>query len=205
MYYYIYKICNFFLDIYYKNKSKVFFIQDIKTSNNNKKTTLFKLYMFYYFNFFINCMPLFIKNRFNNLFNNFDNNSLIKLQFTNGRINRNIIYKNISSFNLSKNIKLNYSDQNFFNENELMMLRRHVVLDIFYRDISNNKISIKNLISDYADKSKNFTENKIKNILILENININRFYLTYLSGIKRLEREYNLELEDYHVSDIYEF
>jgi hypothetical protein len=150
-------------------------------------------------------MPISTKLYLQNIFNNYDNNRLIKIQFSNGRINRNIIYKNTSSYNLSKNIKTNYSDENLFNENEIMMIRRKIILDIFYKDNENNKISIKNIIENYADRHKKYNENKIKNILLLENIDKNKIYITYLQGIKRLEKEYNLEERDYHVSDIYDF
>jgi hypothetical protein len=205
MYYYIYKICNYCLDIYYNCKSKIFFIQDIKTNNENKKITLLKLYFFYYFNFLLNYIPIRTRLYLQNTFNNYDNNRLIKIQFSNGKINRNIIYKNISSYNLSKNIKTNYSDENLFNENEIMMMKKKIVLDIFYKDNANNKTSIKNLIENYADKNKKYNDNKIKNILLLENIDKNKIYLTYLQGIRRQEKEYNLEEIDYHVSDIYDF
>jgi len=153
---------------------------------------------------------LFLENKFSN----YDNNKLITVKLSNGKINRNIIYKNISSYKLSKNIKLNYSDKNFFDENELMMNRKYIILDIFYKDIINGEldniisiknISIKNIIENYADKSKKYDENKIKNILLLENIDKNKIYISYMQSIKRYEKEFDLEITDYHIYDLYNF
>ena len=206
LYYYIYKLCNYYLSFYHNCKSKIFFIQDIKTTDKNIISILnLKLYFFYFIIYLVNIMPIKTKLFLENKFNNYDNNKLITVKFSNGKINRNIIYKNISSYNLSKNIKLNYSDKNFFDENELIMNRKYIILDIFYKDASNNKISIKNIIENYVDKNKNYDENKIKNILLLENIDKNKIYISYMQSIKRYEKEFDLEITDYHIYDLYNF
>jgi hypothetical protein len=206
LYYYIYKLCNYYLSFYHNCKSKIFFIQDIKTTDENIISILnLKLYFFYFVNCLVNIMPIKTKLFLENKFNNYDNNKLITVKFSNGKINRNIIYKNISSYKLSKNIKLNYSDKNFFDENELIMNRKYIILDIFYKDISDNIISIKNIIENYVDKNKNYDENKIKNILLLENIDKNKIYIAYLQNMKRQEKEFDLEIMDYHICDFYNF
>ena len=205
MYYYIYKFCNYILDIFYSYKSKILFIQDIKTIQENKKKTLIKLYFYYYLNYILTKMPIRTKLYFQSLLYNLDNNQLIKVQFSNGKINRNIIYKNISSFSLSKKININYNDSNLFNENEIIMMKKKIILDIFYKDSSNNKVSIKSIIENYADKSKKYQDNKLNNILQLENLNINKIHATYLQGLRRQEKEFNLEERDLHVSEIYDF
>ena len=206
LYYYIYKLCNYYLSFYHNCKSKIFFIQDIKTTDKNIISILnLKLYFFYFIIYLVNIMPIKTKLFLENKFNNYDNNKLITVKFSNGKINRNIIYKNISSYNLSKNIKLNYSDKNFFDENELIMNRKYIILDIFYKDTSNNKISIKNIIENYVDKNKNYDENKIKNILLLENIDKNKIYIAYMQSMKRYEKEFDLEITDYHIYDLYNF
>ena len=206
LYYYIYKLCNYYLSFYHNCKSKIFFIQDIKTTDKNIISILnLKLYFFYFIIYLVNIMPIKTKLFLENKFNNYDNNKLITVKFSNGKINRNIIYKNISSYNLSKNIKLNYSDKNFFDENELIMNRKYIILDIFYKDASNNKISIKNIIENYVDKNKNYDENKIKNILLLENIDKNKIYISYMQSIKRYEKEFDLEITDHHIYDLYNF
>ena len=206
LYYYIYKLCNYYLSFYHNCKSKIFFIQDIKTTDKNNTNILnLKLYFFYFIICLVNITPIKTKLFLENKFNNYDNNKLITVKFSNGKINRNIIYKNISSYNLSKNIKLNYSDKNFFDENELIMNRKYIILDIFYKDASNNKISIKNIIENYVDKNKNYDENKIKNILLLENIDKNKIYISYMQSIKRYEKEFDLEITDYHICDFYNF
>ena len=206
LYYYIYKLCNYYLSFYHNCKSKIFFIQDIKTTDKNIISILnLKLYFFYFVICLVNIMPIKTKLFLENKFNNYDNNKLITVKFSNGKINRNIIYKNISSYNLSKNIKLNYSDKNFFDENELLMNRKYIILDIFYKDISDNIISIKNIIENYVDKNKNYDENKIKNILVLENIDKNKIYIAYLQNMKRQEKEFDLEIIDYHICDFYNF
>ena len=213
LYYYIYKLCNYYLSFYHNCKSKIFFIQDIKTTNENIICILnLKLYFFYFVIFLVNITPIKTKLFLENKFNNYDNNKLITVKLSNGKINRNIIYKNISSYKLSKNIKLNYSDKNFFDENELMMNRKYLILDIFYKDISDKEpdniiknISIKNIIENYVDKNKNYDENKIKNILLLENIDKNKIYIAYLQNMKRQEKEFNLEITDYHICDFYNF
>ena len=213
LYYYTYKFCNYYLSFYHNCKSKIFFIQDIKTTSKNNISILnLKLYFFYFFNYLVNIMPIKTKLFIENKFNNYDNNKLISIKFSNGKINRNIIYKNISSYNLSKNIKLNYSDKNLFDENELIMNRKYIILDIFYKNETNenNKISIKNtsiknIIENYVDKSKKYDENKIKNILLLENIDKNKIYISYMQSIKRYEKEFDLEIMDYHICDFYNF
>ena len=215
LYYYIYKLCNYYLSFYHNCKSKIFFIQDIKTTDKNNNNILnLKLYFFYSFNCLVNIMPIKTKLFLENKFSNYDNNKLITVKLSNGKINRYIIYKNISSYKLSKNIKLNYSDKNFFDENELMMNRKYIILDIFYKDIINGEldniisiknISIKNIIENYADKSKKYDENKIKNILLLENIDKNKIYISYMQSMKRYEKEFDLEITDYHIYDLYNF
>ena len=228
LYYYIYKICNYYLSFYHKCKSKIFFIQDIKTNNcnynnddnndnndnnvnndnndnNNIIIIYLKLYFFYFLNYLINIMPNKIRLFLEDKFNNYDNNKLIKIKFSNGKVNRNIIYKEINSYKLSKNIKLNYSYKNFFDQNELIMLHKIVILDIFYKDDTNNKISIKNIIENYADKNKLYDDNTIKNIFLLENINKNKIYTTYLQGILRREKEFDLKISDYHITELYNF
>lgn len=204
MYCYIYKICNYFLDIYYYLKTNFFFIQNIKTNSKDKKNTLLKLYFFYYFSYLFNFIPILVKLYLQNYFNNYDNNELIKIQFSNGKINRNIIYKNISSYCLSKKIKSKYYEDKIFDPNEIIMMKKKIILDIFYKDDLDNKISIKNIIENYADRNKKYNQNNIKNIFFLENINKKKFYVAYFQNIKRHEKEYDTDERDYHVSDIYE-
>jgi hypothetical protein len=66
-------------------------------------------------------MPIQTKLYINSILNNFDNNQLVRIKLSNGKINRNIIYKNISTYNISKCIKLNYLDNDLFNENEIII------------------------------------------------------------------------------------
>jgi len=137
------------------------------------------------------------------LINNVQYN-LISFTITNGKIKRNIIYKNITLYNIVSNImKINIEHPNLFDENEIVLVKKVPVLDVYYMD-NIKKVSIKNIISTYADKNKNHTHNSIKNIFEIENINTNKIYVTFLKLIKKIEKEYDMSDTDYHVSDIFD-
>lgn len=205
----LYSWGNYFLNIYHNMKSKVFFLSDIADNHDtNKKRLYIKFYLFYYLHVLSHYIP-YLTNRINIITqNNNTNHNLIKIKITNGKIHRNIIYKDTTLNNLINNVK-NIHQQNshhIFNENEVMMVRRFPVLDIYYKDASSNKVSIKDIINSYADKSKHYANNSINNILKLEKINIhdNKIYILYLKMIRREEKVLDLNDLDYHVSDIYE-
>jgi len=192
---------NYFLNIYHNVKSSVFFINEIQDNHEtNKKELLIKFYFHYYLKFLANLLP-FLKP-------SIDNYELIKIRISNGKLNRNIIYKNTGLTGLVNRVKEINTEHvhHIFNENELMMMKRFPVLDIYYKDENSNKVSIKNIITEYADKSKFHRHNSINNILKLEKIRIsnNKIYVTYLKLIKKEDKEINIE-DDYHVSDLYDY
>jgi hypothetical protein len=130
--------------------------------------------------------------------------NLISFTITNGKIKRNIIYKNIKLYNIVSNImKINIEYPNLFNENEIVLVKKVPVLDVYYMD-NMEKVSIKHIITKYADKNKNHTHNSLKNIFDIENINTNKIYVTFLKLIKKIEKEYDMSETDYHVSDIFD-
>ncbi len=204
----LYSWGNYFFNIYHNLKSKVFFLSDIADNHDTDKRRLYmKFYLLYYLHAVTHYIP-FLTNRVN-VFSQSNNHihNLIKIKITNGKIHRNIVYKDTTLHNLINNVK-NINQQNgnhIFNENEIMMGRRFPVLDIYYKDASSNKVSIKDIINSYADKSKHYVNNSINNILKLEKINIhdNKIYILYLKIIKREEKVLDLNDLDYHVSDIY--
>ncbi len=60
---YYFNIGNFFLNIFYNYKSKIFFLNDIKDNNQNtnKNKLYWKFYFFYYLQHFANFFPNFFK------------------------------------------------------------------------------------------------------------------------------------------------
>ena len=198
----LYSWGNYLLTKYYNFKSKILFLSDIKDNHNtNNKKLLAKFYFLYYLDFILYIFPCFT-NSINNI-----NHELIKVKLTNGKINRNIIYKNITLHDLVFNIKNIYHHhlEHIFNENEIILAKKFPVLDIYYKDASLNKVSIKDIIQNYGDKSKHHENNSIKNILKLEKIEVhnNTIYVLLLKMIRREEKEINLE-KDYHISDLYD-
>lgn len=203
----LYSWGNHILNMYHSLKSKVLFLTDIKDNHNtNTKKLLAKFYFLYYLNYVSNLLPVFL-NHVNTIsqYNN-SNHQLIKIKLTNGKINRNIIYKDITLNNLVHSVKNIHQREHIFNENEIVLAKRFPVLDIYYKDASLNKVSIKDIIKEYGDKSKHHENNSIKNILKLEKIEVtnNRIYVLLLKIIRREEKEINLEEIDYHISDLYD-
>jgi hypothetical protein len=98
---------------------------------------------------------------------------------------------------------------NIFDTNETIMLKKFPVTDIYYLSNSLEKISIRNVINKYADKNRYYENNKMKNILELENIRLSeikdkKIYVSYVKLISKKEKSYNLEYDDYHISDLFD-
>ena len=209
---YYFNMGNFFLNIFYNYKSKIFFLNDIKDNNQNtnKNKLYWKFYFFYYLQHFSNFFPNFFKSMIKSFMDRFNSNNhnLIKIKVTNGKLNRQIIYKNQNLSELVHRVKNLHNEhkEHIFNENEMMMNKRHPVLDIYYKDATNNKVSVKNLLVDYADKSKHHENNTLNHIFEIENITVpnNKIYVLFLKMIKREEKEFDLSSSNYHVSDIFE-
>lgn len=205
----LYSWGNYLLNIYHNIKSKIFFLSDIKDNHEtNEKELFFKFYYLYYLNYASNLFPFF-NNHVNSISQRHNrNHDLIKVKITNGKIHRNIIFKDTTLHNLVHNVKDMHHRQsdNIFNENEIILAKRFPVLDIYYKDANSNKISIKDIIKEYGDKSKHHENNSISNILKLEKINAhnNKIYVLLLKMIRREEKEINLNERDYHISDIYD-
>ncbi len=203
---YLYNTSNYILNFYYGIKSKIFFLSDIKDIDN--KNIYLRLYLYYYLNTFScylnNEYKKYINNVCRNLLNK--NNNLISLNYTNGKLNRTIVYKNITIENLIKDIRITRdSKDNLFNENEMMMMKKYIVTDIYYTNENESKVSIKQILNKYSDKSKLMINNTVKNILELENIKTNKIYVDFLIKIKKITKEWDLEKNDPHISEIYEF
>lgn len=206
---YVYYIGNFFLDIYYSSKSKFLFLEDIQkekneTDNKYEQTILFcKFYLSYYlYNYGLyNYMASYFKQLTKH-------HNLIKIQLTNGYIQRHIIFRNIRFDNLITKVYdlVNNKHCELYNENELLMMNKIPVMDIYYKDNNNNKISIKNILNKYADKSNLYNDNTIKNIFSIENINNhdNKLYSSFLIKFKKVDKAFDLD-DDHHVSYVYLF
>ena len=187
-------LVNVFFCYFYLIKHKIFFISNFRTQQHN---LIFMFYLFYYFNFIT------YFNYFNNLYNK--NINLLKITYFNGKHDRSIILQN----NSIKDIVLianNIYKYNFLHdENEISMMSKIIILDIYYIDNYNNKVSIKNLLNKYADKSKNIIQNSIHNILEIENIysaDINKIYIQYFK-FKKIEKEIDITYDNFHVTHFF--
>ncbi len=204
-----YNIGNFILGNYFNFKSKIFFIDNISDNKHtNTKYLLFKFYFFYYALTFFQLLPIFIYNYTKSIIDNLNDHhhTLIKIKITNGKLTRNLIFKNMKFHTLINHVKhIDVHQPKLFDENEMMMVKKVPVLDIYYKD-QDEKVSIKSIISQYTDKSKNYLDHTIQNIMELEKISINenKIFVTFLKIGKKIEKEYNLEETEYHISDIFE-
>jgi len=187
----LYYFANLILNKYYNFKSKIFFVNDIKSKNEN---LFYQFYFIYYFSYF----------PFINYFINNKTYDLIKICYTNGILYRSSIYKNVNTRDFVTIIDGTINKKFLFDENEIMMMKKNLILDIFYKE-NNNNVSIKSLINNYADKNKNFINNTIKNITNIENIKIpdNKLYITSMKLIKKTTLELDITDNDIHVSDLF--
>jgi hypothetical protein len=205
---FFYNMGNFILGNYFNCKSKIFFIDNISDNKHtNTKYLLFKFYFFYYALSFFKLLPVLIYNYTKKVADNLNDHhhTLIKIKITNGKLTRNLIFKNMKFRTLINHIKhIDIHQPKLFDENEMMMVKKVPILDIYYKDPE--KVSIKNVISQYTDKSKNFIDHTIKNILELEKVTVtdNKIFVTFLKIGKKIDKEYNLEESEYHISDIFE-
>lgn len=197
MNWFIYKLylCgNWFFNLYHGAKSRVFFLKNIiDTADTNR--LMLKFYTLYY----LKCCSNLVTDSYH---------ELVSIKLTNGHIDRTIIYKNISLHTLVNRVRELYieNSENIFDENEIIMMKRFPVLDIYYKDHNSEKVSVNDIILEYADKNKYYENNSIKNIMNLEKKTIynNKIYVLYLKMIKRVEKEIDLNDLDYHVTDLYE-
>ncbi len=131
---------------------------------------------------------------------------LIYLNASKNNITRNIFLKNYSMSKLMTD--LNY--ETLFDQNQLIMMKKIIIIDISLEsnDSNFNNISLKETISKYSDKDKNFEENKLKNVLVNENINYekyNKIKITSLKLIRKETKELNLEENlDKHITFFFE-
>ena len=141
------------------------------------------------------------------LYVNTDVNHLSYLELTDGKINRKIILKNHTDFEIVKKIhKYTKKDTNLFNPNELIMAKKQIC-DVSIKNKNGQHVfSIKELLLNYSDKSKYFTDNTLKNILDVENISLkidstDHISVCYLNFIKKTEICYDIETAlNMHVS-----
>ncbi len=206
---YFYNIGNFILGNYYNLKSKLFFVDNITDNKQtNTKYLLFKFYFFYYTLAFFKLFPIFIYNYSKNIIDSLNehHHSLIKIRITNGKLTRNLIFKNMKFHNLINHVRhIDVHQPQIFDPNELMIVKKVPVIDVYYKE-DENKVSIKNIITHYSDKSKNYNDHTIKNILELEKITVkdNKIFVTFLKIGRKIDKEYNLDENEYHISDIFD-
>ena len=200
---------NLFLEKYNNLKTKIFFLSDIK--DNNNYNLFYKFYFFYYLNYLFSMSPscvLRLINRITNYYNNC-HYKLLKITVTNGHIHRNLIYKNTklySIINYCNHFKDSFPE--IFNSNETIMSKKLPVTDIYYFTNSGEKKSIRSIINKYADKNKYYENNSVKNILEIENVKLSeikdkQINVTYMRLTSKKDKIYNLENDDYHVSDLF--
>ena len=97
-----------------------------------------------------------------------------------------------------------------FDQNQLIMMKRVIIIDISLEscDANYSNISLKESISKYADKDKNFEDNTLKNVFLNENINYEKYNLIKITSLKIIKREVKelnlIDNLDKHVSFFFE-
>lgn len=128
---------------------------------------------------------------------------IIKIKMSKMYITRYIIFENKNLFEII-NILTN---KHIFDVNELLMCSNHVITEINLIDNKNNDyIKLKNILDNYADKSKIFDIN-LKNIFAIKNIKYNDNYkleINYLHLFRNRKVWFNItNIINNHICDIY--
>ncbi len=190
----IYKSINNIITYYYNIINYFLFIK------SNNIPLLLKIYIFYYLNY---------------EFTNLIEKQFINIELNINNISRNIILENKNIKELTNDIKNIIDNKEIFNTNNIFVLRKIPVLDIYYENENLNNmnntststlISIKKNIEKYIDNNNDFKLNTIKNILEMEKIkNVDKIKVSYLNKFKKVIKEYNLNDFDLHISQIYNY
>lgn len=180
----IYKSINSIITYYYNIINYFLFIK------SNNIPLLLKIYIFYYLNYELENI---IEKQFINIELNINN------------ISRNIILENKNIKELTNDIKNITYNKEIFNTNNIIVLRKIPILDIYYEN-NNEKISIKKLFDKFIDNNLDFKNNTIYNILELNNINnIKIIKVTYLKNFKKITKEFNLDNKLTHINQVYTY
>lgn len=210
--YYIF-LGNIILTQYNRLYDSMFLIKKI-TNPETKKNMIYKYYFLYWFysfiKFYCRFVPLILTptSVFRFFIRIFDKpQKVLYMSLSKNNITRNIFIQNSTMSKIMTELILK---DTMFDQNQLIMMKRVIIIDISLESCDTNysNISLKETISKYADKDKNFEDNTLKNILLNENINYEKYNtikITSLKIIKREVKELNLsENLDKHVSFFFE-
>lgn len=203
---------NMILNYYNCFYDKLFLIRKIKNAETSTNL-IYKYYFLYWFYSFLNLycylMPeIFVPTSIFRFFiYHLDKpNKILYLNASKNNITRNIFLKNYSMSKIITDI--NYDT--LFDQNQLIMMKKIIIIDISLESNDSNysNISLKEIISKYSDKDKNFEENKLKNVLINENINYEKYNKIKITSLKLIRKEIKeLDLNenlDKHVTFFFE-
>lgn len=165
-----------FLNFFYNLKARFFTINKI---NHNNQNLLWKYYILLFTH---NLRMLFLEIPIisylftmihHSLINYMDKElELVKLEVTNGKLIRNILFNNFFiEFLLDNDFYRTYiNNERIFDNNEVITSKKDIILDIIIKN-KDNEHSIGELLKNYADNSGYFRDNTIINILSYKGIN----------------------------------
>jgi hypothetical protein len=119
---------------------------------------------------------------------------LVKLEVTNGKLIRNILFNNFFiEFLLDNDFYRTYiNNERIFDNNEVITSKKDIILDIIIKN-KDNEHSIGELLKNYADNSGYFRDNTIINILSYKGINYEDDSIIEINKLVNFRRVKNID------------